>query len=102
MQVQMNDIDAHVAGSRHANQRIHVRAVHVNQTAGIVNYAANFLNVSFEQSERVRIRQHQTRHIAMRADLAQVIEIGKTFRRRSNCLDGESGQMRRGRVRPVR
>src|SRR5207302_4769914 len=94
VQIQMNYIDAHVARSRHADQRIHVRAVHVNQAARVMNDSANLANVPFKQPERVRIREHQSGHVAMRAQFTKMIEVGQSFTRRSNCLDGESRQMR--------
>ena len=53
VQIQMDYIDAHVTGSRDADQCIHVCAVHINQPTGIMNDAANPLNVLFKQSERV-------------------------------------------------
>ena len=102
VQVQMNDVDAHVAGSGDAYQRVHVRAIHVYQPAGVMHDAANLLDVSFEQAERVGIGQHQARHIAVPAQLAQVIEIGQAFGRRANSLDIETRQMRRGGIRSMR
>ena len=81
MQIQMDDIDAHVAGPRHADKSVHVGAVHVNQPARVVNDAANLLNVLLKQSECVWIGQHQSGDVAVGAQLAQMIQIGKTVGR---------------------
>ncbi len=81
VQVQMDHVDAHVARPRDADQRIHVGAVHVDQPAGVVNDLADLLDVSFKQSERVRIGQHQARDVAVRTEFAQVIEISQDLRR---------------------
>ena len=71
----MNDVDAHVARARNADERVHVCAVHVDQSAGFVNDVADLLDVPFEESECVWIRQHQAGHFAVRAEFAQVIQI---------------------------
>ena len=89
----MNNVDTHVAGPRDAHERVQVRAVHVNQSPGVVNDVANLANVFLEQAERVRICQHQSGDIAVRAQLPQVIEISQTFRRRFDRFDGESRQV---------
>ena len=34
MQIQMNHIDAHVARTCNADERVHIRAVHVDESAG--------------------------------------------------------------------
>ena len=83
VQVEMDNVDAHVAGSRHAHQRVHVRAVHVNQPARLMHDPANLLNVSFEEPERVRVRQHQAGNVPAGTELAQVIEIGQSLCRSS-------------------
>ena len=63
----MNDIDAHVSRARDADERIHICAIHVNQSAGFMNYLANLPDVLFKQSERVRVGQHQSRDVAVSA-----------------------------------
>ena len=73
VQVQVNDINAHVAGARNPYERVHVRAVHVNQPACVVDDLTNLFDAALKQTDRIRVRQHQARHIARRAQLAQVI-----------------------------
>ena len=90
----MNDVDAHVTRARDADQGIHVCAVHVNQTTGIMHDATNLFDVSLEQAERVGICQHQPGHVSVRAQLSQVIEIGQSFVCRPDRFDGESRKMR--------
>ena len=72
----MNDVDAHVARTRDANKRVHVCAVHVNEAAGFVDDLADLFDVALEESECVWVRQHQPGNFAVRAEFAQVIEIG--------------------------
>src|SRR6185369_17300670 len=78
MEIQMNYVDAHIAGASNADERIHIGAIHVNQTTGVMNDAANLLNVLLKQSECVWIGQHQSGDVAVGAQLAQMIQIGKT------------------------
>ena len=58
VQIQVNDVDTHIARPRDANQRVHVRAVHVDQTACFVDDPADLANIPFEKAKRVRIGQH--------------------------------------------
>ena len=82
----MNDVDAHISRARDTNQRIHIRPVHVNKSAGLAHNAADLPNIFFEKAKGVGIGQHQSGDVSMRAQLAKVIEIGETFSRRTNCL----------------
>jgi hypothetical protein len=102
VQVQVDDVNAHVAGPRDADERVHVRTVHVDESARVVDDAANLLNVALEDATRVRVREHQSRHVARRAQFAQVCEVGQAFARRANRFDGEAGEVSGGRVRAVR
>ena len=61
----MDDVDAHVAGARDADEGIHVRAVHVNESTCLMNDFADLFDVAFEETERVWIRQHETRDFAV-------------------------------------
>ena len=75
VKVEVNDVHAHVAGPRDADECVHVGAVHVNETAGFMNDVADLFDVALEESERVWVGQHQSGNIAVRAEFAQVFEI---------------------------
>ena len=59
VQVEMADIRADVAGAAEADLRVHVRAVHVNLSAVLVDDLADFLDALFEHAVRARIGDHQ-------------------------------------------
>src|SRR5437016_107336 len=56
VQVEMDDINAHITGPRHPYQRVHVCAIHVNQAARVMYDLADLLNVCFEETKCVRVR----------------------------------------------
>ena len=82
----MDHVDAHIAWSSNANERVHVRAIHVNEATCVMNDLTDLLDVSFEQAQRVRIGEHQSGDVALRTKFAQVIEISQTFSSRLNRL----------------
>src|SRR6185312_2243285 len=84
VKVQVNHVNAHVAWTSYTNQRVHVGAVHVDQPTCIMNNRADFLDVLFKQTERVWIREHQSRDVTAATKLAQVIEIREAFGCRSD------------------
>ena len=59
MQVEVNDVEAEIAWSRDAADRVQVRAVVVHEGAGLVEDAGDLLDPLVEQTERGRIGQHQ-------------------------------------------
>ena len=59
MQVQMANIRANISGTGQANLCVHVRAVHVNLPAVLVNDLANFANAFLKHAMRRRISNHQ-------------------------------------------
>ena len=61
VQVQMANVGADRRGAGQPNLRIHVRAVHVDLAAELVNDVADFLNRILEHAMRRRIRHHQRR-----------------------------------------
>src|SRR4029079_2471305 len=59
VQVEVHDVEAHVAGTREAHHRVEVGAVVVQRRADAVHDPGDLLDVRIEQSERVRVGQHQ-------------------------------------------
>ena len=60
VQVEVHHVDAQVAGADDAQQGIQVGAVAIDQPAAIVDDLDDLLEVFVEQTERVRIGQHQS------------------------------------------
>ena len=74
MQVDVDDVEAHVAGARDPAHRVEVRAVVVHERAGAVEDPLDLLDVLVEQAERGRVREHERRGVLV--DLAaQVVDV---------------------------
>jgi aconitase A len=63
VQVEVDDVEPHVAGPRDPHHRVEVRAVVVERRAGVVHDPRDLLDVAVEQPERVRVREHQAGHV---------------------------------------
>ena len=59
MQIQVHEVDAEVARTHLADQRVHVGAVHVEQAALGVHDFGDLVNLLLENAERIGIGQHQ-------------------------------------------
>ena len=55
VQVEMDYVNAHISRTRNAHQCVHVCAIHVNQSTGVMDDTANFLDVFFKESQRVLV-----------------------------------------------
>ena len=55
----MDDVEAHVAGTRDAEDRVEVRAVVIKESAGVVDFFLDHANLRFERGQRVGIGEHQ-------------------------------------------
>ena len=65
VQVEVHHVEAHIAGPRDAEHRVHVRAVAVDQPARRVDQLADLLNVALEEPNRIRIGQHKRRNVSI-------------------------------------
>ena len=63
VQVQVHHIHAEVARARHARQRVHVGAIHIQQRALRMQDFGDLRNLLLENTQRRRIRQHQRGNI---------------------------------------
>ena len=59
VQVEVHDVEAHVAGPGDPHDGVQVRAVVVERRAGVVDDARDLLDVRVEEPERVRVGEHQ-------------------------------------------
>ena len=59
VQIDVDRVEAHVAGFDAADNRVQVRAVVVEQPAGPMDDALNLDNVTLEYAQRRRVGQHQ-------------------------------------------
>ena len=92
VQVQMNDIEAHRAWRRFAEDGVQVRTVVIKQSAGTVDDFGNLHDVALKQPQRIRIRQHQSGSLVIDC-LAQSFEVDQTFSGRRDAYDIEAGDM---------
>jgi len=58
VQVHVHDVETHVARSHGTQNRVEIRAVVVEQSSDLVHRRGDLGDLLFEQSERVRIGQH--------------------------------------------
>ncbi len=55
----MDDVEPHVAGARDPDDGVEVRAVVVEERAGVVKDPRDLLDALVEEAERRRVREHQ-------------------------------------------
>ena len=96
----MDAIEAEVAGAGDAEERVHVRAVAVHQRARGVHRVADLAHALFEETERVRVRQHETRDIGPERAL-QRIEVDVATRVALHGGDLIAAHRRGRRIRSV-
>src|SRR6266699_4159431 len=66
VKIQVDNVEAHVAGSDLSEQRIEVCSVIVQQASCFVHDLCDFENVLLEYSQSVRIRNHQSSRVRTR------------------------------------
>src|SRR5207253_6000005 len=59
VKIELQHVGAHVARLGDAHERVHVRAVHVDEAALVVHDGGDLLDVFLEKTERVRIGHHE-------------------------------------------
>ena len=101
VQVDVDDVEAHVAGPRDAAHGVEVRAVVVHERAGAVEDPLDLLDVLVEQAERRRVREHERRGVLV--DLAaQVVDVDVPARVGLDVRQLVARHRDRGRIRAVR
>ena len=70
VEVEVDDVEAHVAGPRAAHDGVEVRAVVVERRARVVHDVGDLLDRRVEQPERVRVGEHEAGDVVARLRLA--------------------------------
>ena len=63
VQVQVHNVKAHIPGTDHAHERIHVGAVIVKQAAGSVNQRCDGPYFRLKQTQRVGVGHHDAGYL---------------------------------------
>ena len=58
MQVEVHNVEAHIAGAHHAQERVHIGAVVVEQAAAFVHQGCDFLDIALEEAQGVGVGHH--------------------------------------------
>ena len=58
MQVEMHNVEAHIARPYHSEQRVHIRSVVVEQAAAAVHERGDLLDLLLEEAQGVRVGHH--------------------------------------------
>src|ERR1051325_2457368 len=101
VQVQMHHVHAQIAGPSDAGQRVHIRAVHVEQRAFAVQNGGNFRHAVFEDSQRGGVSDHQRSDI-FGYQFAQFVDINLAMGFGFDVLNFVAGNHRGGGIRAVR
>ena len=101
VQVEVHDVEAHVARARAAHHRVEVRAVVVQRRADAVDDLGDLLDVAVEHAERVRVGEHQAGDVLVGLG-AQVLDVDAAVLVGADLDDLVAAHRHRRRVGPVR
>ena len=74
VQIEVDDVKAHVPGAHDAEDRVQVGAVVVQKPPDAVDHLCDFEDLFFEQAERVRVREHHPGNVSVQ-DLGELFTI---------------------------
>jgi hypothetical protein len=101
VEIDMHRIDAEIARTRFAHDRVKIRPVAIEISPGLMHQSGNFGGILLEQSAGVGIGQHDRGDIRPKP----VLDLGwvkRAIRACGNRTDFESGAGRRGRIGAMR
>ena len=101
VQVQVHHVGAEIAGTCEAHQRIHIRAIHIEQRAFAVQDIGRRHDMRFENAQRIGVRDHQPGHVFGDGFL-QRRKIQQALFVRPDVFHHVARDGRRGRVGAVR
>src|SRR5690606_10053935 len=77
-------VGAEVARSRNTQNGIHVRAVEIDQSATGMQLGRDIRDLSIEEPQRIRIRNHENRDAVVELGL-EIRDVDESLRRAANC-----------------
>jgi hypothetical protein len=101
VQVQVQEIERHVAGAHQAHDRVEVRAVHVKERALHVHDLGDLPDLRLEETQRVRQRHHDDGGLFVHG-LRELREVHLAALVRGDLHGLESRERGAGGVRAVR
>ena len=104
VQIQVHDIDTEIAGAAEANQRVHVRAIHVKHGAFGMQQGGNFGDIRFKDAERAGVGDHERGDIVRTVvfqNLYELFDIHHALFVGLDVLDGVAGHAGCGGVGAV-
>ena len=101
VQVEVHDVEAHVARARAPHDRVEVRAVVVQRRADAVDDLGDLLDVAVEHAERVRVGEHQAGDVLVGLG-AQVLDVDAAVLVGADLDDLVAAHRHRRRVGAVR
>jgi len=103
VEVDVHDVEAHIAGAAFAEQGVEVGTVVVHQAASLVNHLSNFQHARLEDAEGVGVGHHHGCHLAacLIEELAKVLDIHRAVRQALHFYDFQSADGCRCGVRAV-
>ncbi len=97
----MHRIDAEIARTRLAHDRVEIRSVAIEISPGLMHQSGNFDGIRLEQPAGVGISQHDRGDIRPEPAL-DLGRVKRAVRARGDCTHLESGARRRGRICAMR
>ena len=101
MQIDVHHIHAEIAWTGDAYQRVHVRAVHIEERSLGVQDFRDLWNTLLEDTQRLGIGDHQRGDISGH-QVAQFVDVDLAVRFRLDVFDFVARNHRRRRICPVR
>ena len=103
MQVDVHDVEAHVARTAFAEERVEVSTVVVHQAAGFVHHLRNLHHARLEDTKGVGVGHHHGCHLVAQfiKELAQVLDIHGAIGQALHLYDLKAADSGRGGVGAV-
>ena len=101
VEIRVDDVDAHVARPRDADERVEIRAVAIQVRTFAVEDLRHRADLALENAERIRHRDHQRGDVFVHRVLER-LQIDRASRVRLQLADLVAGECRRRGIRSVR
>ena len=101
VQVQVQDVESHIAWTGHADERVHIRSIIVEKASASVDEGGDLLYVLLEESEGVRVRHHDAGDVVAQKRF-EVVHVHETVCLGLNDNHFQTADSGAGRVCTVR